>query len=165
MTKRKIFAGFAIVTLVAVTLLSINGCKPESNPQPLEPISLVSPDTPISRYFGGDSFPITIKFTTDRPINWILGLVNVDTLIDSTNYVPVYADTSFTQDLTKLNPRQNLYTYTGSYHVADTLPPFSVIYFRVSFQAGANVYPNGTGSQNYPEGVVYYTKDFKINVR
>ena len=165
MTKRKFFAGFAIVTLVAVTLLSTNGCKPEANPQPLEPISLVSPDTPISRHFGGDSFPITIKFTTDRPINWILGLVDVDTFIDSTTYQAVYTDTSFSQDLTKLNPRQNLYTYTGTYHVADTIPPFSVIYFRVSFQAGSTTYPQGTGSQNYPEGVVYYTKDFKINVR
>jgi hypothetical protein len=163
MTKTNFFAGFAIVALVTFTLLSINGCKPDGTPsEPLEPISLVSPDTAISRYFGGDSIPITVKFTTDRPINWILGLVDVDTLIDSTNYTPTYPDSIFSKDLTTLNPRQNLYTYTGTFHVADTLLPFSVIRFKISFQAGSAVFYTG---QNYPQGVVAYTKEFKVNVR
>ena len=162
MTKRKIFSGLTIVALVAITLLSIDSCKTDNNPQPLEPISLVSPDTPISRYFGGDSFPVVVKFTTDRPIDWILGLTDVDTLIDSTNYTPTYADTLFSKDLTTLSPRQNLYTYTGTYHVADTLLPFSVIRFRISFQAGSSTFVTG---QNYPQGIVSYSKEFKVNVR
>ena len=162
MTHRKAFAGFALIALVVITLLSINSCKTENNPQPLEPISLVSPDTPISRYFGGDSFPVIIKFTTDRPINWIMGLTDVDSLIDSTNYTATYPDTLFRKDLTALNPRQNLYTYTGTYHVIDSLLPFSVIRFKVSFNAGRTTFETG---QNYPQGVVSYTKEFKVNVR
>ena len=163
MTKRKFFAGFAIIAFVTVTLLSINSCKNDSAPaEPLEPISLVSPDTAISRYFGGDSFPVTVKFTTDRPINWIMGLTDVDTLIDSTNYTPTYADTLFKQNLTTLSPRQNLYTYTGTYHVNVNLLPFSVIRYKISFQAGSATFETG---QNYPQGVVSYTKEFKVNVR
>ena len=151
MNKRKAFAGFALITFVAVILINISSCKPESNPQPLEPISLVSPDTPI-----------IIKFTTDRPITWIMGLTDVDTLIDSSNYTPTYEDTLFRKDLTILNPRQNLYTYTGSYHVADSLLPFSVVRFKVSFQAGSNTFETG---QNYPQGIKTYSKEFKVNVR
>ena len=162
MTNRKFFSGLALIALVTITLLSINSCKTDNNPQPLEPISLVSPDTPISRYFGGDSFPVTIKFTTDRPINWIMGLTDIDSLIDSAHYTPTYPDTLFRKDLTTLTPRQNLYTYTSYFHVADSLIPFSVIYFKVSFNAGKSTFETG---QNYPQGVVSYTKEFKVNVR
>jgi len=160
MTKRKIFAALVLVSFVGVMLIS--SCKKSSNPQPLEPISLVQPDSPITRHFGGDSFPIVVKFTTDRPINWIQGLTDVDSLIDSATYTPTYPDTLFRQDLTTLSPRQNLYTYTGTYHIADTLLPFSIIYFKVSFEAGSRVFETG---QNYPQGVVTQYKEFKINIR
>ncbi len=160
MTKRKIFAGLSLIAFVAVMLVS--SCKKDSNPQPLEPISLVQPDSPITRHFGGDSFPVVIKFTTDRPINWIMAQTDIDSLIDSAHYTPTYPDTLFRQDLTTLSPRQNLYTYTGTYHIADSLLPFSVIYFKVSFQAGSNTFVAG---QNYPKGVVSQYKEFKINVR
>lgn len=160
MTTRKIFTALSIIAFVAVLLIS--SCKKDNNSQPLEPISLVQPDSPITRHFGGDSFPIEVKFTTDRPINWIQGLTDIDSLIDTTNYTPTYPDTLFRQDLTTLSPRQNLYTYTGTYHIADTLLPFSVIYFKVSFQAGSTTFETG---QNYPQGIVTATKEFKINVR
>jgi len=160
MTKRKLFAGLAMIAFVAITLIS--SCKKDNNSQPLEPISLVSPDTPIARYFGGDSFPVTIKFTTDRPINWVLGMSDIDSLIDSTNYVATYPDTLFHISLTALSPRQNLYTYTGMYHVPVALLPFSVIRFKVSFQAGSTTFETG---QNYPRGIVSDYKEFKVNVR
>ena len=160
MTKRKIFAGLSLIAFVALML--VNSCKKDSNPQPLEPISLVQPDSPITRHFGGDSFPVVIKFTTDRPINWILGMTDIDSLIDSTHYVATYPDTLFHTNLTTLSPRQNLYTYTGTYHIPDTLLPFSVIRFKVSFQAGSNTFVTG---QNYPRGIVSDYKEFKVNVR
>ncbi len=160
MTIRKFFAGFAMLAFVAAMLFS--SCKKTTNDQPLEPISLVLPDSPITRHFAGDTFTVQIKFTTDRPIDWILGQVDVDTLINATNYVPTYPDTLFHLDLTTLNPRQNLYTYTGTYKVADTLPPFSVIYFKASFQAGSTTFETG---QNYPAGIVYQYKEFKVNIR
>ena len=160
MTIRKIFAGLALIAFVAVMLIS--SCKKSDNSQPLEPISLVQPDSVISRHFGGDSFAVEIKFTTDRPINWIMGQLDIDSFIDSATYRPSYTDTLFRTDLTTLNPRQNLYTYTGSYHVADSLLPFSVLYFKASFQAGSNTFETG---QNYPKGVVYQYKEFKVNVR
>jgi hypothetical protein len=162
MIKRKTFAGFALIAIIAFVLVSINGCKTDTNPQPLEPISIVQPDTPITMHFGGDSFPIKIKFTTDRPINWIMGKVDVDTLIDTTNYVPTFPDTLFFKNLTTLNPRQNLYTYDTTYYVASNLRPFSVITFLVSFQAGSTTFETG---QNYPAGVVSYSKQFIVNIR
>jgi hypothetical protein len=160
MTIKKSFAAFVLIAFVAGMLIS--GCKKTTNNQPLEPISLVQPDSVISRHFGGDSFTVQIKFTTDRPINWIMGQLDIDSFIDSATYVPTYPDTIFRQDLTTLSPRQNLYTYTGTYHVADSLLPFSVLYFKASFQAGSRTFETG---QNYPAGIVYQYKEFKVNVR
>ena len=161
MTNRKTFSGLALVALVAVTLFSINSCKTDNNPQPLEPISLVSPDTPISRYFGGDSFPVVIKFTTDRPINWIMCVYDVDTSVTSTNYVPTYPDTLFFHSLQALNPQVNLYTDTSSYRIPNWLVPFSVVRFKVTFQAGS---ASATYGQNYPIGLVSDQKEFLINI-
>ncbi len=160
MNKRILFAALALIVFAG--LMVLDSCNKSNPSEPLEPISLVKPDTLINTNFAGDSVPVEIKFTTDRPINWILGLCDIDTMIDSTNYTATYPDTIFLQDLTKLNPRQNLYTYTSTYHVPDSLIPFSVVRFKISFQAGdaSPVY-----GQNYPVGVVSATKEFVINVR
>jgi hypothetical protein len=154
-------AAFALL-LVTGIFTFINSCKKPDNSQPLEPISLVQPDSAQNRVFAGGTQAIQIKFTTDRPINYVQCLVDVDTLIDSSNYTPTYPDTLFCRKLDTLNPRVNLYTYTGSYTVPDTLPPFSVVYFNVSFQAGSRYFITG---QNYPAGLVSATKQFRINVR
>jgi hypothetical protein len=160
MNVRKLFAALALTVVIGSVFL--NSCKKNNPSEPLEPISLVKPDTLITTNFAGDSVPVEIKFTTDRPINWILGLCDVDTMIDSTNYTATYPDTIFLQDLTKLSPRENLYTYSTTYHVPDSLIPFSVLRFKISFQAGdaSPVY-----GQNYPVGVVTATKEFVINIR
>ncbi|HWB64196.1 MAG TPA: hypothetical protein VG603_11840 [Chitinophagales bacterium] len=160
MSKSKFFAFAFLGGFVA--LVFIAGCKKSTQSEPLEPISLIEPDTPILRKFPGDSMPYQIKFTTDRPINWVLGMVDVDTLIDSSNYTPTYPDTLFFQDLTTLDPLQNIYTYSGSYYINDTLRPFSTIRFRVSFQAGRT---SGYVGMNYPVGLKSATKDFTVNVR
>lgn len=158
MNKKKLI----VAILFSAGIISfISSCKKESNNEPLEPISLVLPDTAISRLFPGDSLSMKIKFTTDRPINWILGKYDIDTL-QTINYVANYPDTLFFQKLDLLDPRVNLYTYTGSYHVPDTLRPYDVIRFRVSFEAGSSTFTTG---QNYPAGKISASKEFRINVK
>ena len=149
------------VLLSLGTALSITGCKKETASEPLEPIYLVHPDSSISHPFPGDNVPIEIKFTTDRPINWVKGMYDLDTLL-TTGYTPSYPDTLFFVKLDTVVPLVNLYTYTGTYHVPDSLNPYDVIRFKISFEAGKSTFTTG---QNYPAGKVSASKEFKLDLR
>lgn len=149
-----------LTLLLTSALLVINSCKKEEDGEPLEPISIVLPDTAIVRLFPGDSLPIQIKFTTDRPINWIKGMYDIDSVDGA--YTATYPDTLFFQKLDTLNPRVNLYEWSGIYFVPDTLNPYDVVRFRVSFEAGKSTFTTG---QNYPAGIVGASKEFRIDVR
>lgn len=157
--NKKIFSAFTAVVLVGILMLG--SCKKDDTNEPLEPISLVTPDTSVVRPFPGDVVPIEIKFTTDRPINWIKGLYDIDTT-NTTSYVATYPDTLFFTRLDTLDPRVNLYTYTGSYLVPDTSDAFDVVRFKISFEAGNTTFTVG---QNFPAGKVSATKEFKLVVR
>jgi hypothetical protein len=154
-------------SLVAVSLFLIamicwtNGCKKDANGEPLEPISLIQPDSSIIRQFPGDVVPVEVKFTTDRPINWVKAVYDIDTS-QITGYIPSYPDTFFFLKLDTISPRLNLYTYTASYTVIDTLDPYDVVRFKISFEAGKSSFTTG---QNYPMGIVGATKEFRIDVR
>ena len=139
----------------------ISGCSKEAQTEPLEPISFIKPDSSIQRLFPGDSQPLEIKFTTDRPINWVKGMYDVDSLGQS-GYVATYPDTAFFVKLDTVEPRVNLYTYTGSFLIPDSLDPFDVIRFKISFEAGKTTFTTG---QNYPAGVVGAAKEFRIDLR
>lgn len=152
---------FLAVVSFALAISLMNGCKKKEESAPLEPISLVSPDTAIQRLFAGDALPLEIKFTTDRPINYILAKYDIDSS-QTTGYTATYPDTLFVQHLDSLEPRVNRYTYTGSYTSPDTLRPFDVIRFKVSFEAGSTTFKTG---QNYPAGKILVTKEFRIDVR
>ena len=160
MNRRTLFAVVSLFLFVGMLIFS--GCKKTNPTEPLEPISIVQPDSLIKYVFAPDTQAIQIKFTTDRPIDWILGVYDVDTLIDSANYVPTYPDTLFFQNLQTSSPRVNLYTYTGSYYLPANLQPFSAVRFKITFQAGDS-YP--VTGQNYPVGLVGASKQFVINVR
>ncbi len=149
-------------TALLLSVVFINSCKKDEESLPMEPISLVHPDSAITRLFAGDSLPFEIKFTTDRPINWIQGMYDIDSLPDTASYTPAYPDTLFFVKLDTLDPRVNLYTYSGVYHIPDTLDAFDVVRFRISFEAGSNTFTVG---QNYPQGKVSATKEFRIDVR
>lgn len=150
---------FLMATVTVVTLL-INGCKKEEDNLPLEPIAFIQPDTAIVRLFPGDTLPLQIQFTTDRPINWVKAMMDLDTT--NAAYTPTYPDTLFLVKLDTLEPRVNRYTYTGSIKVADTLQPFDILRFKVSFNAGKTSFTTG---QNYPAGIVSSSKEFRIDIR
>ena len=152
---------FAALLLISVTIFCVSSCKKDIVNEPLEPISLVSPDTSTLRLFPGDSTAIEIKFTTDRPINWIKGLYDLDTINGGT-HITTYPDTLFFQKLDTLSPRVNLYTYKGIYFVPDSLDPYDIVRFKVSFEAGKVGFTTG---QNYPSGKVSFSKEFKVNIR
>lgn len=154
-----------ILFLSALCLTAIifytSGCKKETTNDLLEPITVVLPDSSISFYFPDDSVPMSFKFTTDRPINWILGKVDIDSTSTS-GYVPTYPDTAFFEDLTSLNPRVNRYEYTTTYYVPSNLMPFDHVRFKISFEAGSSTFVTG---QNYPAGKVGASKEFRVDVR
>jgi len=162
MNRRNLFKVFCLTALIVSLLGACNKETGGNGSPPLVPIYLLSPDSAITTVIAGDSSAIQIKYTTDRPIDWILGLYDVDTLVNSPNYVPTYPDTLFSKSLYNLNPRLNLYTYSGSFTVADTIRPFSIIRFKTLFVAGDTVFHNG---QNYPAGIVSGSMEFVINVR
>lgn len=157
--KKPVVAFAAVLTLASVFVL--NSCKKDDESLPLEPITLVEPDSSIIRKFPGDVMPYEIKFTTDRPINWIKCLYDTDTT-NTSGYIATYPDTLFFVKLDTTDPRVNLYTYTGSFTVADSLDPYDVIRFKVSFEAGKKTFTTG---QNYPAGIVGFSKEFRIDVR
>lgn len=160
--KRKVVLMIMIMILAVAGTWLMSGCKKDPVlDEPLEPIALIAPDSGTIRAFAGDTIPLEIKFTTDRPINWVKGMYDIDRT-GSNGYTPSFPDTLFSVRLDTLDPRVNRYTYTGTYHVPDSLPAFSVIYFDLTFEAGKNGFVSG---QNYPEGIVTGEKKFKINVR
>jgi len=158
MSKRSWIFSFVVI---AVSAAILNGCKKESTSEPLEPISVVMPDSSITYKFPSDSVPIQLRFTTDRPINWILGKYDIDTS-RTAGYVSTYPDTLFFQKLDTVLPRVNRYEYSATYFVPDTLRPFDHIRFRVSFEAGSSTFATG---QNYPAGKVGASKEFRVDVR
>ena len=155
---------WVVTFLLSVAVISfISGCKKDSENEPLEPISLIHPDTSIVRLFPGDNLPLEIKFTTDRPINWVKAMYDIDSF-GLAGHVPAYSDTLFFQRLDTIDPRANLFTYTGSYHVYDSLDPYDIIRFKISFEAGKSTFTSG-GTQNYPAGIVTFSKEFRIDVK
>lgn len=157
--KKFLIAFTGALTLGAV--LFVNSCKKDETALPLEPITLATPDSAIIRQFPGDVMPIELQFTTDRPINWIKCMYDIDSLNQS-GYVASYPDTLFLVKLDTLDPRVNLYTYNTSYTVPDSLNPYDIVRFKVSFEAGKSTFTTG---QNYPAGIVGFSKEFRIDVR
>lgn len=152
---------FFSVVAMALGACLVNSCTKTTTGEPLEPISIVNPDSSIVFRFPSDSVPMEFKFTTDRPINWILGKYDIDS-VQTAGYVPTYPDTLFFQKLDTVTPRVNRYDYKVTYFVPDTLRPFDHIRFKVSFEAGTATFTTG---QNYPAGKVGASKEFRVDVR
>lgn len=152
---------FFALAVIATGILLVNSCTKPTDGEPLEPISIILPDSSITYYFPSDSVPMQFKFTTDRPINWILGKYDLDTT-RTAGYTATYPDTLFFVKLDTLEPRVNRYDYSVTYFVPDTLRPFDHIRFKVSFEAGKSTFTTG---QNYPAGKVGSSKEFRVDVR
>lgn len=151
------------VFAVLLALATITACKKEEEPSPSEPIQLVTPDSSIVRQFPDDVMEYEFNFTTDRPLNWVKGMYDLDTT-GVPGHVATYPDTLFFVKLDTLDPRVNLYNYKGTYQVpGDSLIlPYDVIRFRISFEAGSTTFKTG---QNYPAGIVTANKEFRVDIR
>lgn len=152
---------FLTVISFAIAAFLITGCKKETASDALEPITILLPDTAISFYFPDDSVPMSFKFTTDRPINWIMGKYDIDST-GAAGYTATYPDTLFFEDLSGLSPRVNRHDYTATYYVPSNLMPFDHVRFKISFEAGSSTFTTG---QNYPAGKVGASKEFRVDVR
>ena len=127
---------FLFAVVVACTFVYfISGCKKETKDVILEPITIVKPDSLSNSTLPGKVIPVEIKFTTDRPINFVTGKYEIDTT-QSASHVYTYPDTLFAvqldSDATKLT---NKYSYAGTYTIPDTLQPNTIVRFRVDMKA------------------------------
>ena len=131
------------LSLIAIALIAftISSCKKETTETILEPITLVSPDSTTVFIKRGTTQKIDIKYTTDRPINYVQILYEVDTTGDA-NHVYTYPDTLFylNFDSTGAAP-SNKYNYVGAYTLPDTIKLFDKVRFKTTFKAQKLIYP------------------------
>lgn len=144
--KKTLFFSFLFVAAIAV----ISSCKKEEDDELItEPITLKKPDSTAVLLGWGEVLPIEVKYATDRAINYVETLYEIDSSGDPL-FVYTYPET-LAHVVLDANPTdlKNIYTYTGNYTVPDSLPANTVIRFRTSFKA-----------QN-----LMYKKEFKIVVQ
>ena len=125
--NKKLISAFVVFAFLAVVLHS---CKKDDDQVPInEPIQFVLPDSAWTSAFPGDSVPLDVRFTTDRPIDSIWAYVHVDSTHQNM-FVMADADSFFVVYPTEPN---NQYTYTGAYYLpADSsISPLDVI--RIQF--------------------------------
>lgn len=156
--KKLLWVGTLSVALIS--MLAINSCKRDATDSIMEPITIVKPDSLNVNYVvAGQDQPINIQFTTDRPLIYVKCLYEVDSS-KSANHVYSYPDTLFYSVLdSDVSKYSNKFTYTGTYHVPDTLQAYDKIRFQVSMKAGHNP-SSGNGTTT-----VSYQKEFLLNLR
>jgi hypothetical protein len=132
------FLLLSAVSLSVISLLVINSCKKDTGDGIVEPITIVKPDSLIAYQYAGGTQKIQIQFTTDRPINNVLCRYQVDSS-KNPNFYYTYPDTLFYVILDTIPSKlSNKYTYTGTYHISDSLLPLDVIRFDVKMKASGN---------------------------
>lgn len=153
MKKQFVVIAFAIIAMVG----TISSCKKTESDGITEPITISNPDSTSIFLLPGKEQPIEIKFTTDRPIQYVKGMYEVDSSLMA-GHVYTYPDTLFYTKLDSADNtnRVNKYTYTGKYTVADTLLGGEIIRFRISMQAK---------NPDVATSVLNYQKEFKITVK
>lgn len=146
----------AISTLLSVVfVLAISSCSKNLGSTYTEPITIVQPDSLSVQYVSrGTVLPITIAFTTDRPLLYAKCMYQIDSPAMSS----YYPDTLFYQVLdANTSVLTNKYTYSGSFTVPNNIPQQSVIRFDVQFKAALN--------PSSPYDTVFEDKQFKMTVR
>jgi hypothetical protein len=135
------FIAIASLAAVAALFFVLQSCKKDKFDIVNEPITFVKPDTTRIRAKPGAVVPLEVKFTADRPIDFISGEVHwaqgggsftpgVD-VTDSLFYFSFHPDS-----VTPNNKR----TYTGTYTVGDTVQVFDVIRVLYKMKAGNKEY-------------------------
>lgn len=138
-----------------MTLLVIHSCKKNTDDGIVQPITIVKPDTLLLYANAGSTQQINIQFTTDRPIDYVLGRYQIDS-VDNVNNVYSYPDTLFYTILDTIATKlSNKYTYSGAYQIPDTLKPLNIVKFDIKMKASGN--PSNTDT-------LYYEKQFKISI-
>ena len=132
------FLLLSAVCLSLTALFVLDSCKKETSDGITEPITINKPDSLIAYQYAGGTQKINISFTTDRPINYVSGMYQVDTIDHPVGYY-TYPDTLFYIRLdSTASQLSNKYTYAGSYRVPDSLPSQSVIRFDIKMKASGN---------------------------
>ncbi|MCW3126667.1 MAG: hypothetical protein JWO03_2325 [Bacteroidetes bacterium] len=132
------FLSLTVVAISVITLFVIHSCKKDTGDGIVEPITINKPDSLIAYNYAGGTQKINISFTTDRPINKVTGMYQVDTIEHPAAWY-TYPDTLFYVILDTIPSKlSNKYTYSGTYHIPDSLPVLSVIRFDIKMKASGN---------------------------
>lgn len=153
--KNNVFALVPAMALVAVLcgLLLINSCEKENSVTHVyEPITVVQPDSVIAKIKQGEPSPVEIKFVTDRPIVYAMGLYS----IDSTNFGEFNLAESDTMFLLQDSiPKENKKSYSGEFNIDNAKPGYKVR-IKVMMQA--------LGNSGVPDAAHYYEKYLRFDI-
>ncbi|MDW8273835.1 MAG: hypothetical protein RMJ53_06375 [Chitinophagales bacterium] len=153
--RSDIFAFVPLVTLAVVTagLFMINSCDDEKKElKILEPITIIQPDSVVVSIKKSEPLPLEIKFVTDRPILYALGLYSIDST-KSGQFDPMGADTIFR--LYDSIPRENKKHYIGTFEAKNTKAGHKVR-VKIAMQA--------LGNSGQPEKSHYFEKFLRFDV-
>ncbi|MFN8309629.1 MAG: hypothetical protein U0T73_06670 [Chitinophagales bacterium] len=147
---------FVAIFFVLLALAGATSCKKTSEMAISEPITIVTPDSNFIRLLPGRDQPLDIRFTTDRPIQFVKGMYEIDS-VEIPGHVYTFPDTLFYTilDSVGVTTKVNKYQYTGTFHVPDTLLGEEIIRFRISMQA----------KNDAASSTINYQKEFKIGVK
>jgi hypothetical protein len=153
--RNNIFALVPLATLIVVMsgLMMINSCeKNEDNTRVYEPITLIQPDSVVAKIKQNEALPIEIKFVTDRPIVYALGLYS----IDSTNlnqFDPNGSDTIFR--IFDSIPKENKKDFTGEFKLTNS---------KAGQKVRVKIMMQALGNSGVPEPTHYFEKFLRFDV-
>ena len=153
--RNNVFALVPLATLLVAMsgLFMIHSCeKEEETTKIYEPITVVQPDSVVAKIKQKEGLPLEIKFVTDRPIVYALGLFSTD----STNlgqFDVNNSDTIFR--IFDSIPKENKKTYSGEFKI-DSSKAGQKVRVKIMMQA--------LGNSGIPEPTHYFEKYLRFDV-
>jgi hypothetical protein len=155
--RNNVFALVPLATMMVVLsgLLMINSCeKNESETKILEPITLIQPDSVVAPIKRNEPLPLEIKFVTDRPILYAIGLYSIDSA-NINRFDPGASDTIFR--IYDSIPKENKKFYKGEFKIgSNQTRPGHKIRVKIAMQA--------LGNSGAPEPTHYFEKYLRWDV-
>lgn len=156
MNNSNIFAFVPVATLVVIlcSLAMMNSCEKTTDDggRVYEPITLVQPDSVVASIKQKEALPLEIKFTTDRPIVYALGLFSIDST-KSGQFDITKSDTIFR--IYDSIPKENKKTYSGS---------FTLDSAKAGYKVRVKIMMQALGNSGLPEPTHYFEKYIRFDV-
>lgn len=156
MNNSNIFAFVPLATLIVIlsSLAMMNSCEKTTDDtgKIYEPITLVQPDSVVASIKQKEAMPLEIKFTTDRPIVYAIGLFSIDST-KSGQFDITKSDTIFR--IFDSIPKENKKTYTGDFKIDSA---------RAGYKVRVKIMMQALGNSGVPEPTHYFEKYLRFDI-